>query len=295
MLRAEFLVGLIPIFATGQPPIQGQVLPPHPPPGKMIDVGGYRIHLNCAGSGRPTVMILGAGYSFDWSLVQSGVTFTRVCTYDPPGTVWSDAGPTPSCDGRVNEIHKMLVNGGIDGPLVLVGHSIGAVFARLYALRYPANVQGMVLVDHAGRYRFMSGQGTQPGQLGQRIGIRTGEESLRKLPALAQDMHRWISAGSASNTASSIPFFNSCIAQIAKTPPPVNLSKEMPMIVIANSALAGSPDYQSAQTDLLAQSRNSKATIARTDGHQVPIDDPGVIVEAIRQVVAAVRNHTSLK
>ena len=292
-MRAALLAAFT-SFMIGQSPIGGQAHPPYSPPGKMIDVGGYRVHLNCVGSGRPTVMILGAGYSFDWSMVQSAVTFARVCTYDPPGTVWSDAGPAPTCDGRVTEIHKMLVNATIDGPLVLVGHSIGAVFARLYATRYPADTVGMVLVDHAGRYRIVSGQDAQPAQLGRRITTPTGEESLRKLPIVAQDMHRWASAGSASGTGSSIPFFDSCIAQVAKKPPP-NLSKQMPLIMIANMSLAGSGDYQSLQAGLLALSRNSKAMIARTNGHQVPLDDPGVIVEAIRQVVAAARNHTSLK
>jgi pimeloyl-ACP methyl ester carboxylesterase len=152
----------------------------------------------------------------------------------------------------------------------------------------------MVLVDHAGRYRMVSGPGAQPVQLGQRIASPTGEESLRKLPTVAQDMHRWASAGSASGGRSNIPFFDSCIAQVAKMAPP-NLSKQMPLITIANTSLAGSPDYQSLQAGLLALSRNSKAMVARTNGHQVPLDDPGVIVEAIRQVVAAARNHTSLK
>ena len=268
-MRAALLAAFT-SFMIGQSPIGGQAHPPYSPPGKMIDVGGYRVHLNCVGSGRPTVMILGAGYSFDWSMVQSAVTFARVCTYDPPGTVWSDAGPAPTCDGRVTEIHKMLVNATIDGPLVLVGHSIGAVFARLYATRYPADTVGMVLVDHAGRYRIVSGQDAQPAQLGRRITTPTGEESLRKLPIVAQDMHRWASAGSASGTGSSIPFFDSCIAQVAKKPPP-NLSKQMPLIMIANMSLAGSGDYQSLQAGLLALSRNSKAMIAITNGHQVPL------------------------
>jgi hypothetical protein len=78
-------------------------------------------------------------------------------------------------------------------------------------------------------------------------------------------------------------------------PTAANTSDEMPLIVIANTALAGSADYQSAPTGLLALSRNSKSLIARTNSHQVPMEDPGVIVEAIRQVVAAARNHARLE
>ncbi len=66
---------------------------PYPPPGKLIDVGGHRVHLYCIGDGSPTVMIVGAGFSFDWGLVQpEAAKFTRVCTYDPSGWAWSEAG-----------------------------------------------------------------------------------------------------------------------------------------------------------------------------------------------------------
>ncbi|HEY3840266.1 MAG TPA: alpha/beta hydrolase [Bryobacteraceae bacterium] len=124
--------------------------PSYPPTGKLIDIGGRRVHLNCTGTGQPTVVILGAGFSFDWILVQNPVAkFTQVCTYDPSGSAWSHPGPPPTCDGRIDEIHALLGKAGIDGNLVLVGHSIGAVFARWYELRHPDQVKGMVLVDHA--------------------------------------------------------------------------------------------------------------------------------------------------
>src|SRR5258708_11038720 len=79
------------------------------PLGKLVDVGGYRVHLYCAGTGSPTVMIVGAGFSFDWALVQPEVAkFTRVCTYDVSGTAWSDAGPALTCAERIYEVHKVL-------------------------------------------------------------------------------------------------------------------------------------------------------------------------------------------
>ena len=287
--------GLVITWILGQFAAAAETPPPYPAPGKMIDLGGYRVHLNCTGNDKPTVMIVGAGYSFDWSLVQPAVSaFARVCTYDPPGTVWSDAGPAPSCDGRVVEIHKMLATARIQGPLVLVGHSIGAVFARLYAQHYPVDVAGMVLIDHAGAYRFAPGDSPLPPAPGRSSAVVSGEGSLARLPAFAQDMHRWIDSQSGSRAASNIPLFNACIAEVARTGR-VQTAESMPLIVIANSALAGSADYQSKQVELLAQSRNSKAIIARTRGHQVPMDDPGSIIEAIRQVVTAARNHSSVQ
>jgi pimeloyl-ACP methyl ester carboxylesterase len=260
-----------------------------PPPGKLVDVGGYRVHLNCTGEGNPTVMIVGAGYSFDWSLVQPEVAkFTRVCTYDPSGSVWSDPGPTPSCQGRVEEIHTMLHNAGITSPLILVGHSVGAAFARLYAARYPLEVKGMVIGDHAGRYRFQTRSGM----------VRSEEETLKKLSPVARDMHHWAvsQAGASSNGRAENQFFNTCIAEAATTTKarPDALGAR-PLIVIANEYLAGSEDYRSFQANLLALSSNSKAMIAADSSHGVPIENPIVFIRAIREVSTSARNGTKLQ
>lgn len=250
--------------------------PRYPPPGKMVDAGGYRVHLNCVGHGTSTVMIVGAGYSFDWSLVQPEVAkFARACTYDPSGSAWSEPNPAPTCDGRVQEIHTMLRNAGIIGPVVLVGHSIGAVFARMYAATYPSDVSGMVLIDHAGRYRMNF-----------RPGTASEDQSLQKLPPAARDMHTW--AASLSNRGAEIAFFNRCIAEVEKRPLPASSSLgSKPLVVVADESLTASEDYQTKQTSLLALSRNSSAMVAPNSSHSVPIDAPEVIVQAIRQVVSA--------
>src|SRR5882724_11182101 len=121
-----------------------------PPLGELIDIGGHRVHLYCTGQGSPTVFVTGAGFSFDWALVQPEVAkFTRVCTYDVSGTAWSEAGPALTCAARVNEVHTVLDHAGVEGPYVLVGLSIGGLVARLYAGLYPGDVAGMVFVDHA--------------------------------------------------------------------------------------------------------------------------------------------------
>ena len=84
---------------------------PPAPLGQLIDVGGYRIHIYCAGQGASTAVIAGGGFSFDWALVQPEVAkFTGICAYDPSGTPWSDPGTQskdqPDCLGRVEELHK---------------------------------------------------------------------------------------------------------------------------------------------------------------------------------------------
>lgn len=122
-----------------------------PPPGKLIDIGGYRLHLNCTGNQGPTVVLIaGAGdFSFDWSLVQPNVAkFARVCSYDRAGFAWSDPGPTPrTMKQEAFELHTMLKAAQVNGPYVLVGHSIGGLTARVYASEYPREVAGIVLID----------------------------------------------------------------------------------------------------------------------------------------------------
>jgi hypothetical protein len=133
----------------------------YPPPGRLIDVGGYRLHINCvgtAGAGSPTV-VLDAGLSrtsLDWSLVQPEIgQTTRVCAYDRAGMGWSDPAPqdkarTPGQIAR--ELHTLLSNAGIAGPYVLVGHSLAGKNVRMFALQHPDEVAGMVLVDARGEY-----------------------------------------------------------------------------------------------------------------------------------------------
>jgi pimeloyl-ACP methyl ester carboxylesterase len=128
--------------------------PPFPPPGKLIDVGGWRLHLNCTGEAhgsQPTVILeAGAGdFSVEWGLVQpQAAKFARVCSYDRAGDGWSDLGPHPRTFHQiVYELHTLLEKASIKPPLVLVGHSYGGGLVRLYASTYPADIAGMVLVE----------------------------------------------------------------------------------------------------------------------------------------------------
>jgi pimeloyl-ACP methyl ester carboxylesterase len=127
---------------------------PYPPPGRLVDIGGWRLHLNCSGeanTSHPTV-ILEAGigdFSVEWSLVQPRVAaFARVCSYDRAGDGWSDLGPHPRTMHQiVNELHLLLDKAGERPPYVLVGHSYGGWLVRLYASTYPSDVAGMLLVE----------------------------------------------------------------------------------------------------------------------------------------------------
>ena len=116
-----------------------------------VDVGGHQIYLICVGAGTPAV-ILEAGYgstSDTWYLVQPEVAkFARVCAYDRAGLGRSSAAPEPENSLQVvQELRDLLDKAGIEKPYILVGHSLGGMYMRLFADRYPEDVVGLILVD----------------------------------------------------------------------------------------------------------------------------------------------------
>jgi len=120
-------------------------------PGELIDVGGHRLHLRCAGSGAPTVLLesgLGETEAY-WGWISPAVASdTRVCVYDRAGRGWSDPVSAPQDGAAVaTDLHMLLDRAHVAGPLVLVGHSSGAQYVRIFAGRYPEQVAGMVLLD----------------------------------------------------------------------------------------------------------------------------------------------------
>ncbi len=157
-----------------------------PPPGELLDVGGHRLHIQCAGTPHPgmATVILEAGTGLTspaWALIQSSVSATtRVCAYDRAGNGWSESGPLPR-DARqiANDLHTLLIRAAIAGPYVLVGHSLGGLYVRAYTGAYPDDVVGLVLIDSS-----------HPDQLTRSPARRTTlEASLRELqfgPLLAR-------------------------------------------------------------------------------------------------------------
>ena len=142
----------------------------YPPPGEMVDVGGYSLHINCVGRGSPTVILDAGsgGMSAQWVRVQQEVSgTTRVCAYDRAGMGWSEMSPEPRDAGQITgELHTLLGRAGIEEPYVLVGHSFGGMYMQTYAARYPDEVAGVALVDSS----------TEPDQFSQRSEARESHE-----------------------------------------------------------------------------------------------------------------------
>lgn len=122
-----------------------------PPPGRMLDIGGRRLHLQEMGQGSPLVILESgiAASSLSWRTVQTGIArFTRVISYDRAGLGWSDPATAPLTLGRlVGDLRALLHAAKLPPPYVLVGHSFGALIVRSYAGRYADEVSGIVLVD----------------------------------------------------------------------------------------------------------------------------------------------------
>jgi len=120
-------------------------------PGQLVDVGGHRLHLHCAGSGTPTVVLesgLGETSAYWGSISTALAPDTRVCAYDRAGRGWSDPASAEQ-DGvaAATDLHTLLDRAHVPGPFVFVGHSSGAQYVRIFAGRYPEQVAGMVLLD----------------------------------------------------------------------------------------------------------------------------------------------------
>lgn len=123
----------------------------YPAPGQMVDVGGYKLHLYCNGSGGPTVVLdaLFPGTVSNWAWIQPEVAkTTQVCAYDRAGSGWSESGPGPhDAQHGARELHNLLEAADIRGPYILVGHSLGGLTVRAFADQYPDEVAGMVLIE----------------------------------------------------------------------------------------------------------------------------------------------------
>jgi pimeloyl-ACP methyl ester carboxylesterase len=122
-----------------------------PLPGRLLDIGGPRLHLLESGVGRPSVILeAGIGAScLNWTTVQAELArFTRVCSYDRAGLGWSDPARSPrTIVNAIEELHALLTAARIQPPFILTGHSFGGLLVRCYAVRYPDQVAGLVLLD----------------------------------------------------------------------------------------------------------------------------------------------------
>ncbi len=128
------------------------------PPGKLVDVGGYKLHINSKGAGDRTIVIeAGTGsWSLHWMEFQTELAkHFRVVTYDRAGYGWSEPSPyARTARNIIEELYTGLEKAGVEGPFVLLGHSYGGMIAKAFVKKYPKEVEAVILADAASEYQF---------------------------------------------------------------------------------------------------------------------------------------------
>jgi pimeloyl-ACP methyl ester carboxylesterase len=283
----------------------------YPPPGKLVDVGGYRLHINCTGTGAPTVIIdAGLGdWSTGWAWVQPGVAkTTQVCTYDRAGNGWSDAGPLPRNAAQyAKELHTLLQEANIRGPYVLVGHSLGGLPVRVFTNMYPSEVAGVVLIDSMSPRQFpQSSTNTTPQMDSQshpftifpalaRIGlVRLLVRPLGLIPHLPPEVEKAYVSRMVrpSNLQAYLGDESQGMPESGRQAEAVKTFGDLPLIVLTakQNHISG---WQEWQTELLQLSSNSQQLFAESD-HNIQIEQPDAAVAAIVKMVELVRQSPSI-
>jgi len=299
------------------------------PPGKIYNIGDYRLHLYCTGKGSPTVILeAGAGNpALAWYFVQGDVTkFNRVCAYDRPGYGWSEPASGPLSRQQVaTTLHQLLETADVPGPYILVGHSAGGEYIRAYARQYPSDVVGMVFVDSShesqnlrfplkfqqfSQYQLGTEkicQALSPFGMARVIRLWNGwaPESLLSSDigdAVLSTMYRTAYCKAAYSE-------DSTLGSPGQPGEPGSLG-DLPLIVLSAGALydgipasivtaMGGPDglaqvnqvHDDLQQELVSLSTQGKQIIAEKSGHNIHWDQPDLVIDAIREILAQVRSE----
>jgi pimeloyl-ACP methyl ester carboxylesterase len=164
---------------------------------QLVQVGNLRIETKVEGAGNPAV-ILESGFTgglFPWGPIQSAVAKqTLVLSYERAGLGRSEPGPNPRTAEQIaRELHALLAAKAIAPPYILVGHSAGGLFVRVFAHLYPKEIAGLVLVDPATEEDYERIQHDKSVEDLQKMGMPSGAvEQWRALPeTIDQARHSW--------------------------------------------------------------------------------------------------------
>jgi pimeloyl-ACP methyl ester carboxylesterase len=287
----------------------------HPPPGEFVDIGGYNLHLHCQGEGAGPTVILEAGnadFSTMWAKVQPKLAASvHVCAYDRAGLGWSERGTAPrTLAAMTDELHRLLDAAGIDGELLLVGHSFGGIVMRSFAASYPDRVVGLVLIDPA-HERQLEASPTIREAVESRVAQFEGLVPLASWGLLAilpqtipnrglpEDAHADYTAVLATRNyfavaAEETRMLPANLDAMAKLPRDLG---DLPLTVVSRGRVDGPPGLAPAdlnaleqawgdlQGDLAGLSSVSRQVVAEDAGHYVQLDHPDVVVEEVRMML----------
>lgn len=287
----------------------------YPAPGRLVDLAGHRLHLRCAGTGTPTVIIIPAlgGCVADWLTVQDRLAAsTAVCVYDRPGLGWSDPEPVwPTAGGMARGLRELLDAADVVPPFVLVGHSMGGLVARVFAWMYPAETGGMALVDASHPQQtarlprvFLQ---DQPGgklavvalEFARPLGLRRLRRDLAR-PHAAQPAPDLSSRGRRASAKELVSFDRICreagfiAGDLGDLPLTVITSSDRDprLVETSRQQRVRSRFYQGwvvLQNENAALSADSVYIVAPSAGHHVQRDDPELVVTALADLVQRAR------
>ncbi|MBI1277582.1 MAG: alpha/beta fold hydrolase [Anaerolineaceae bacterium] len=312
-----FSIGLVALLLSGmvyQQMAEASDRQAYTPPGQLIDIGDFRLHIHCIGEGSPTVILEAGtgGSSLDWSLVQPKIArSTRVCAYDRQGYAWSEDGTHVRTSQQVaTDLHTLLANAHIEGPYILVGHSIGVIHTQTYVNQFPEDVVGMVMVDRPAAEYLTANLADDE--------IITNELSLKQIAAarLLNLLGIFRLAGCLSPICHDLPaellpsysaaanqtrYFVSVGEEMNYYPANLRygaalpvMSSALPLVILIHAPDLGSnPNEQIYYEDRLAFASlmpNAHVVVAQGSNHFIQAQRPDLVIEAIMNVVEAIHS-----
>ena len=296
----------------------------HQPPGRLVDIGGRKLHLNCSGSGSPTVVFEAGGdaYAIDWALVQPRIALqTRVCSYDRAGLGWSDPGPADETVEQTSaDLHALLLTAKEKGPYILVGASVGGAFVRAYQRAFPKEVAALVFTNSSNHIGISvkgkagliwdlteaeirsgyplpaSAKGSEPTYEG---------EPFNRLPPDLQQDRLWLDQThwerfnpATTGPEATLSWHREFVKEFeeAKNGTSPVLGR-LPVIVVSSSPVLGKSDclsHSTAAACLDFLSSNTVHITATGSGHEIHLYQPETVVQALLQAVSAVPNRVPL-
>jgi len=276
------------------------------PPGKLVEVNGRNMHINCVGNKSPTIILDSGtgGFSLEWKDIQHSLSqYVRVCAYDRAGYGWSDMGPLPRTTKRItHELHTLLQNAGIHGPYIIVGHSFGGFTAQYFARNFDSEIAGIVLIDSSHEeqvYRLPeNGKNVVRRSLHQDRSTMVTKSVLhehfpREEAAVAQQlMSRWSALLTWREEMANYALSSRELRDIHYGP-----ILEIPIVVITRGKRVW-PDtpygdamemaWTELQDELSYLSDHSTHIIAENSGHSIHLDEPKLVLDAIHDVLSFV-------
>lgn len=313
------------IFLLSVTPLCAQQSPPkYPPPGRMIDVRGRKLHLNCTGKGSPTVILVagGSAFSIDWALVQPRVaTITRVCSYDRAGLAWSDSGPADeTVEQTIMDLYILLKRAKEKGPYVLVGASIGGIFIRAYQRAFPKDVAGLVFTNSSNRvgkmikdkgallWDFTEDELRSAYPLPPTVDkgpMPTRERApFDRLSPELQAVRLWLDVRlwekwdrAKAGPEADLSWRKEFLREFEETDAKEYPLGALPVLVLSSGRAATEAERRSregaaARLDFL--STNSAHITAQGSGHEIHLFQPDVVVNGLQRMIDAVRKRTPL-